>query len=422
MARILILNQYYSPDTAATGSHATAIAESLAAAGHEVEALVGQPSYGTDASDAPASERREGVLVTRLTVGRRRGRERMTTRVGGYLRYLAGTASTGLRRRPEVVLSFHTPPPLPLLGLLIARRSRAALVYVPQDIHPDILVATGFLRLPRIVRSAWDAFNRAILVRADRTVALGEGMRATLVSKGADPERVVTIPLWAEPELSPRPLDQDRRGQLGVADRFVVLYAGNLGVMHPLEAVLRAARRLDDEGVSFLFAGGGVRREHWRQMAQELGVTNASFLDFQHGEDFASLVAAADATLVTLERGMERLAVPSRSFAFLAAGRPIIAAMAEEADVAQIVTGAGAGWQISGEEDLVGLLRRLRASPQEARLAGGRAREAFEKSFTRAAVTARYGAVVAALGGSAGAESTARQAQAEASAHNASAS
>jgi hypothetical protein len=94
---------------------------------------------------------------------------------------------------------------------------------------------------------------------------------------------------------------------------------------------------------------------------------------------------------------MERLAVPSRSFTFLSAGRAIIAEMSEEADIAQLVVGAGAGWQTWGEEDLIALLRHLRAHPEEARSAGQGARKVFEDRFTRASVTSRYGDVIAGL-------------------------
>jgi glycosyltransferase involved in cell wall biosynthesis len=397
MARVLVLNQYYSPDSAATGTYATAIAERLAQEGHQVEAIVGQPSYTAGATDAVSEKYQNGVLVTRIGLGRARGRERMVTRVIGYLRYMGRAAVVARRRSPDFVVCFHIQPPLPLLDLSVAARCGAALIYIPQDIHPDILLASGFLRLPRAAERAWHAMNRAVLGRADRTIALGEGMRTTLVEKGAAPEKVLTIPLWAEPELEPRPLDNDRRAELGLADNLVVLYAGNMGVMHPLEPVLQAAKRLENEKVAFIFTGSGVRRAVWEREAERLELTNVTFLDFQLGEDFARLVAAADVTLVSLELGMERLAVPSRSFAFLAAGRPIIAHMSQDADISQIVCGAQAGWHAWGANDLTDLLRRLLRNREEAHQAGQRARRVFEQRFRRSVVTGQYADVVSSL-------------------------
>jgi glycosyltransferase involved in cell wall biosynthesis len=394
MARILVLNQYYSPDTAATGGHAAAIAEHLAHERHEVDAIVGQPSYGSDAQDAQAHEVRNGVRVTRISLGRRRGRERMVTRIMGYLRYLVGASVVAAQKKPEIVICFHTPPPLPLLAMGLCWRRSTRLVYIPQDIHPDILLASGVLWLPPGTERLWNAFNRAVLRRADRTIALSDGMRETLIAKGGAPDRVLTIPLWAEPELDVRPPDEERRSELGVAKKLAVLYAGNMGVMHQLEPVLQAAAELEHDDISFLFAGSGTRQAHWRQRTEELGLGNVTFLDYQFEEDFARLIAAADVALVSLDQGMERLAMPSRTFAFLAAGRPVIAHMHSEADVSKIVTTGRAGWQAWTTQELIDLLRRLRNHPEDVIRAGNGARRLFEERFRREAITARYGQLI----------------------------
>ncbi len=397
MARVLVLNQYYSPDTTATAKYVSAIAERLAQEGHAVEAIVGQPSYSADAADVSGREDVNGVSVTRIPLGRTRGRERMAKRLAGYLRFVLGAAMAAPRRRADIVICFHNPPPLILLGIATARVRGAGVIYIPQDIHPDILLASGFLRLPQPAVRAFDAMNRFALKRSDRTIALGEGMRATLLEKGAQPEQIATIPLWAEPELRVQPTDREYRAQLGLEAELLVLYAGNMGVMHPLEHVLRSAEQLQDEAVTFVFVGGGVRRPQWEQRAAELGLTNVTFMDFLPSEDFARLVASADVGLVSLEPGMERLAVPSRGFAFLSAGLPVLAHMAKDADVARAVEEAGAGWHAWSEEELTGLLRRLRADPAELARAGEKARELFEHRFTRSAVTSRYAEVVSAV-------------------------
>jgi glycosyltransferase involved in cell wall biosynthesis len=394
--RVLVLNQYYPPDVAATGLHAGAIAERLARDGFEVTAVVGQPSYTAGTPEAPSRERRGGVDVRRIGLGRRRGREALAHRIGGYLRYLAGAWRASRDMRPDAILCFHNPPFVGLVAARLARRSGARLVYVPQDIHPDVLVATGWLRLPRPAIAAWDRANRAIFAAADRIVVLGDGMKATLVErKGLDPASVEVIPLWAEPELEPRPVDRAWRADNGVAgDDLVVLYSGNMGVMQPLDAVLDAAARLTGAPVAFLLAGTGVRREHWEREAARRGLSNVRFLPFQQADGFARMVAAADVTVVSLRPGMERLSVPSRTFAFLAAGRPVIALMAPDSDVARLVRTTGAGWTPAGHEELRALLEELAGDTGVAERAG---RAAFEASYRRDVVTARYVELLRAL-------------------------
>lgn len=390
MTSVLILNQYYPPDTAATGLHAAGIAEACANAGHHVEAIVGQPSYGSDSIDAASREHRNGVDITRIAIGGRRGRARMLSRISAYLHYTAGAALHGSRRHAGVVVAFHVPPTLPGVAAALAARLRAGFIYVPQDIHPDILLASDLVRMPRFMAATWDAYNRYVLHRADWVVALGHGMRMTLLEKGARAENICVIPPWAEPELDVRPIDYEFRRELGISADFVVVHSGNEGLVHPLDPVLHAARKLATDRVAFVFAGAGVRRPDWIALAQRLQLINAHFIDYQRGERYARLVASADVGLVSLASGAERLAVPSRAFAFLAAGRPLVAHMAAAADVAELVQAEGAGWQVWGSDTTVALIRRLLREPETVRIAGMHARRAFEANLTRRALTARY--------------------------------
>lgn len=394
MARVLVLNQYFPPDTAVTGRHAATIAARLARDGFEVTALVGEPSYAAVGEAAPRVETVDGLRVERVPMGALRGRERLLLRLSGYLRYLGGAYRRGRRHAPDVIVSFHNPPFLGLVAARLARRSGARLIYVPQDIHPDILLATGWLKLPAPVVALWERVNAHIHGTASRIVVLGEGMRRTLLAKQIHDDRVVVIPLWAEPQLDAVPPDPARRRELAGDAELVVLYAGNMGVMQPLGPLLDAADALRGEPVRFLLAGSGVRRAEVEAEVVARGLDNARMLPFQRGADYASLVAAADVCVVSLASGMELLSVPSRTFAFLAAGRPVLALMERAADIARIVEDAGAGFWVADADDLVRRLRELRADPARRAELGAAARAAYEARFTPEQVTGRYSRLV----------------------------
>lgn len=393
MASVLVLNQYFPPDTAVTGIHAAAIARRLSADGFAVTAVVGQPSYSSSLAAAPCREVVDGVVVRRIPLGRMRGREVFVARVAGYLRYLWGAWREGRRLRPEVVLSFHNPPFIGLVAVALANRSGARLVWVVQDIHPDILVATAWRRLPRLVVSAWDSIYRWIHSRADCTVVLSNAMKATLVErKGVPSQRVEVIPLWAEPEFAPRSRDRTWRVEQGIGERLMILQSGNLGIMQPLETLLDAAEKVSVDEVVFVLAGDGVRRQHWQDEVARRHLRNIVFVGFQPFPDFERMVAAADLAVVPLASGMQHLAVPSRTFALLSAGKPIAAIMDEDADIARLVRDSGAGWSLPlGDGDgLAALLTRLLRDRQELEEAQRRARAIFEERFSREAVTGRY--------------------------------
>lgn len=362
-SRLLVINQYYAPDIAATGRLAAELCAGLVRHGIEVHVITGQPSYSTVVRGAPSYEILDDVHVHRVHLGDARGRERMGVRLLGYARFLRGAWRVAVdvveSWQPDAVLTFHNPPFVGAIGARLAQRYHLRYTYVLQDIHPDILVATGWIRLPRAASRAWDWVNRWILNRAENIVVLGEGMKRTLVeSKGVTFDRVHVIPPWGRPELKPQPRSLSLRRELGVADRdLLLLCAGNMGIMHPLDSLLDAAALCRDRPVQFLLVGDGASRQQLVARVEAERLVRVTFVPYQPEPRFVQLIAAADACFVGLLPGLERLAVPSRAFTFLSAGRPLISLMSPEADVASLVSETACGWNVTSAEELAQLLR-----------------------------------------------------------------
>ena len=389
---VLVLNQYAPPDAASTGRYAAEIAATIAAAGHTVTFVAGQPSYLPDQGMAPAREHVDGVDYRRLRIAARGGRRTRVSRFAGYLTYLAGAALASLRLvlsgGVDTIVCFHNPPFLALIGVALARRGRR-LICIVQDIHPDVLVATGWISLPRPIHGAWDALNRWTLRKAAVVVVISSDMRDVLLDKGLEPDRVVSIPLWAEPELTPGAADPAVRARLGIADEeLMVLFTGNMGVTQRLEPVFAAAEQLRGEPVRFCFVGGGVNAARWQQDAAHL--PNVTFLPFQADADYRRLVAACDVGLVTLTPLLERLVVPSRSFPLLSAGVPLLAVMGADCELGRLVREHRCGVCALEPAELAGAVRAWLADPAGLEGAGRRARQAYETTRDRAALTRRY--------------------------------
>ena len=404
VGKLLVVNQYYAPDLASTGQLAAEICSSLAKRGVEAHVVTAQPSYTASSPEAPLFEVVNGVHVHRVPMGRLRGRERMLVRIAGYLRFLWGAWHMARKlaksERPDVVLTFHNPPFVGLIGAHLAHKYGARFVYAPYDIHPDILVATRWTFLPRPIIWLWERLNRWVLRSAEAVVVLGEGMKCTLVEgKGVPPDKVKVIPTWGRPELKPMSHKQSIRGELGISEGgLLLLYSGNMGIMHPLDPILDAAALLRGEPVRFLFVGDGAKRQHLVRRVEKEGLDQVSFLPFQPEDRFIQLVAASDACLVALEPGLERLAVPSRAYTFLSAGRPLITIMAPEADIARLVTEQGCGWNVTTGEELAELIRQLLSERQELVRRGERARAVYEERFQRERVLEQYARIILAQG------------------------
>lgn len=390
--RILVINQYFPPDVAATGNIAEAVCEALAATGAQVSAIVGQPSYAASLADAPAEEARGSLTIRRVPMGRRRGRGSLAIRLLGYARFLFGAWLESRRQAPpDVVVTFHNPPLVGVLGALLARKYRVPFVYIVQDIHPDIIERTGSPRLPKWVIAVWRRLSRMTLHRSTLTIVLSDAMKDYLVKTyGVAPGAVVAIPLWAHPNLEHLSTDTRPRGDL------IVLYAGNMGVMHPVEILVSAAEKVRSSRISFVFVGDGAKRRDLERLAGELSLDNVRFLPFQPRSDFEALVEGADLCAVALQAGLEDLCLPSRTPTFMSAGKPILAVMSERAPQASELTKAGAGWSAGSIEGVARLLESLASAPDQLAPAGHAARSLYRQNYRREALLSRY--VTAVLG------------------------
>ncbi len=393
---VLVVNQYYAPDLASTGQLAAEFCAGLARRGFAVRVVVGQPSYTAIPLEAPPSEVLDGVTVHRVPLGKSRGRVRMSARLAGYLRFLwrAWRKARALvkEQQPDRVMTFHNPPFVGLIGAYLAKRNGIPFTYVLYDIHPDVLIATKWINLPRPVLWLWEYLHSWIIRQAESIIFLGTGMKNTRVyGKGVPAEKVHVIPSWGRPELTPAASSNGVRSELGIADDDLLLvYAGNQGVMHPLEPILDAAATLLERPVRFLFVGDGAKNESITRRAHSESLTNVSFLPFQPEERFAEIIAASDACFVVLQPGLERVAVPSRAYTFLSAGKPLITLMVPEADIARLVVENECGWNVTTGPELADLIRRLVRTPDELVRRGETGRKVYDERFRREQVIAQY--------------------------------
>ncbi len=331
--RVVFFNRSYWPDFGATGQLLTELSQDLAREhGCEVEVVAGG---GTRSFGLVSRERHEGVDILRARETRL-ARRNFLGRFANYLSYFFSAFWASFRiRRPDVVVGLTDPPIIGLVAWATARRTGARFVFLCQDIFPEVANLLEDFRSERI-NWVLERVNRFLVRRADRVIALGETMKRRLVEgKGASPENVAVIHNWADGNLlSPGPKDNPFSREQGLHDRFVVLHAGNIGLSQNLDSILDVAAGL--EAVTFLFIGDGVRRKPLEDEAARRGLSNVRFLPYQPRERMRETYATGDVFLVSLKRGLAGYIVPSKLYGILAAGRPYVAAVEEDSEVAAI--------------------------------------------------------------------------------------
>lgn len=377
--RVTFFNRSYWPDTGATGQLLTELAEDLVARhGCAVTVVSGYP-VRSDAT-LPASEVRNGVTIVRAS-GTRLDPRRFVARATNYLTYFASACLAVLRiPRSDVVVTMTDPPIIGLAALLAARRSRARFVFACQDVFPEVASLLEDFHSP-LVNGLLDRLNRFLLRKADAVVALGDTMKRRLVEgKGVDPRKIAVIHNWADcSALAPRGKDNTFSRAHGLERDFVVMHAGNIGLSQNLDIVLDAAERLrGHRDIRFVFVGDGSRRNTLEGLARDRKLTNVTFLPYQPRGEMGNAYAAADVFLVSLKPGLAGYIVPSKLYSILAAGRPYVAAVESDCEVAEITRAHGCGIVVAPGDDeaLADAILRLYSDRPATAALGAKAREA----------------------------------------------
>jgi glycosyltransferase involved in cell wall biosynthesis len=392
--RILILNQYFHPDSAATAQLLTELCEDLAA-WHEVHVVTGRPSYNPSERTASrgmiSRESHAGVRVSRVW-STTFDRSSMAGRLANYGTYLGCSLASALAvTRPDVVIALTDPPPVGLIGLLVARLRGVPFVLVTQDIFPDIAIQLGRLTNPAAI-AGLRMVSRRLFRSADRLVSIGRDMDRRLTTLGVAAERIVTIPGWAD-VTAVRPLGQPSRlrREWRLEDRFVVMHSGNVGFSQGLETLLEAAALLTDlPEIAFLVVGDGAARARLESEARRRNLENVFFQPYQPKALLAESLGVADVHVVALRAGLAGYIVPSKVYGILAAGKPIIAAVEEGSEPALIVVEHRCGRRIEPEDPAALAAAVLEMRNTRLEDMGRQARTAAEEHYNRERASSAY--------------------------------
>jgi colanic acid biosynthesis glycosyl transferase WcaI len=387
--RLLVLNQYYWPGIEATAQLLTELCEALA--DDMAVTVVTGVLHGHE--DEPRRAEHGGVKIIRVA-STSFERSRLLARGANYVSYLAAALIRSIReKRPDVVLCMTDPPIVGDIALLAARRFRAPLVVISQDVFPEIAVQLKRLENP-LLMSLLRGLVGYYLRRADRIVAIGDTMRRRLEEKGARPERVRVIPNWIDTtRLGPHERTNPWALKTGLDKKFVVMHSGNVGHAQDLDSLVRAATFLRDlDDLQIMIIGTGARHAELVTLAKLLDVEQVRFLYYQSRRVLPQSLSAADVHVVGLAPGLAGYVVPSRLYGILAVGRPVIVAADPESETAQVVETIGCGIIVPSArpELLARAIRDAHDGRYDLEAMGRRGREWVEREADRTVAVGRY--------------------------------
>lgn len=386
------------------------LAEDLRAAGHSVSVITTRPHGIVDevARCAQPLRRRwgglywtskyHGIPVIHTWMprqGKARGKRIWGWASFHFLGLLAGLFAV---EAPDVII---VPSPLLTAGVVawimcVLRGGR--FIYNVQELYPDLAVRMGMLRNPILI-GALRRLERFVYAKASAVTVIGKSMHAE-VSRQVSPTKVRLIPNFVDLKAIPpveKPNDFARAH--GLADKFVVSYAGNMGRAQGLDRLLDAAALLRDEPeILFVLVGEGVMRSSLVQRAEQLRLTNTVFIGQQPFATVPSIYGASDVCVVPMLAEIAAEAVPSKVYRIMAAERPVLALTPPDGDLGTLVRDSQAGIVLDPvtPEGISEAIRRLHRDSSSRIEMGTLGRRYVATHFARELVTRQYDDLVVA--------------------------
>jgi colanic acid biosynthesis glycosyl transferase WcaI len=399
--KLLILTNYFPPETGAAAQLLGELAESLSSEGFDVTVVTGFPRYramGERSHGLLRRDRWSGVSVLRVAslpfdVSKplMRGVDHLYLAVSFFLAGLT-------EGKHDVTLVYSPPLPLGATAIALARLWGGASIVNVQDLFPRYAIDAGLMRNPALIR-AFEWLEGLVYRRASAVVVHSEGNVDHVVGHGGARERTVVISNWADTDaITPGPRENEIRSEWQIGDKFLVLYSGALGYQQDLDTLISAAELLQGhEDILIAIVGEGVRLSVLMNRVKERGLRNVVFQSTQPWARYNLMLQASDLCPVLLQKEISTPGVPSKIYSIMAAGRPQLLSIPETSDAVAIVREYECGVVVPAGEPsaLAEAIIRFADDRELGRRLGANGRRAVESHFSRRTSVSHYARLIA---------------------------
>jgi glycosyltransferase involved in cell wall biosynthesis len=287
-------------------------------------------------------------------------------------------------KKDDVVITGTNPVVLLLIFPFFHLILRFRWILIVHDVYPDNLVPSKVLNSKSLLLKALQVYFRWVYRSADLIVVIGRDMKKLIEEKVGSSEKIHYIPNWVD-ENDIHPLDRNKSEiitNLGWGGKFVFQFFGNIGRLQAVDNLLEAIRLVKNPSAVFLFIGGGAKANLIKEFVSGNSDNRVHYFgELEQSRKIIGL-AACDIALITLEKGMVGLGVPSKAYFSMAADRPLLAVMEPDAEIALMVKEHNIGWVCDPGNPvaLAALIEKICAMPIPLKIASSR--HVFESHFS----------------------------------------
>ncbi len=387
--RILYITQYFPPEVGATQTRALEMTTNLVKQGHEVTVLTEFPNHPVGIIPPEYKgkwvtvEKWRGMDVIRTWVYARQEKN-FKTRMGFYLSFMATSAIAGSYMLPEYDIVYTTSPPffVGLTGYWLSRLKNAKFIFEVRDLWPDSAVQLGELTNRTFIRWA-EKLETFYYNKAERIVTVTQGIKNTLTERGYG-DKTELVLNGTNTDLF-KNMGPGMKKKLGLENKFVVLYAGIIGIAQGLEQICDVAEQLQDQpDIAFVLIGEGPVKHKIEKIKQEKSLKNLILMDQVPRDDIPQYISMADCCLVPLKKNdLFMGALPSKMFDYMACEKPVILSVDGEARSVLESSGAGIFVEPENRKDMISAILSLKSGSVDGTSMGLLGREFVEKGYSR---------------------------------------
>jgi glycosyltransferase involved in cell wall biosynthesis len=392
--KIVLVCEFFYPYKTGTQKILTELAEDLVEYGLEIEVLTTKNSYREERQQVEKQEIYKGIGIKRI-FSTDKSRDIKGWRILNYLTFTISSFFNLLAKRNyEKVLFVSNPPLVPYIGYIIKKVRGKDYIYLVHDIYPDVAEKLGVIKKGSLISRVMNHINNKIYNNAEKVIVLGKDMKEVIVNKGIDGNKVEIITNWADSKvIYEKEIDMSFCENHGLKNKFNILYTGNISKVHDIDTIIETARELNDEkSVKFTFVGDGNRKQYIVNLIKSEGLNNIQVLDYMFGEEYNNLLNCANVFVTTLNKELKGLGVPSKTYTYMALGKPLIAIMDKNSEIGSMVNkyNLGKQFETKNSKAIVEFIYQLKDNGEFYNEISYNVRKKFKGEYERKKVTKKF--------------------------------
>lgn len=339
---VAILCQYFYPEHVSSATLPTELALGLKEKGLDIGVVCGYPQEYIDGREhkLKIKEDLNGVTINRVKYSTFNSKSKFGRIFNFFSLFLSMLTKFFYLKSFKEIIVYSNPPILPLIPYALKKIYGIKFIFVAFDVYPDNALKMDGIKENGLIHRLMNLVNKRVYSNASQVVLLGNEMKDYVIDNkiAVKESNLKVIPNWFSNEntLQKEEVINKQFKEIKRDYKFIVLYSGNMGSFQDIETILKGILRFKNhKDVCFIFSGHGNKADYVKEFLQTHEIYNSRVFGFLKGQDYVDVLAISNLCLVSLEAGIEGLGVPSKTYGYLAAGKPVLSIMSSRTDIAR---------------------------------------------------------------------------------------